>query len=97
MLNLFVDLPAPYSAANILPPEWTGTLLACVCMLQASIALLFERQVEKGLLKYTFWFIWYPVVYWVLNASATVVGLPLAIFKKKGTRATWNSPDRGLQ
>ena len=96
MLNLFFDLPEPYSVATIVPPEWTGTFLACVCLLQAFLALLFERRVEKGLVKYLFWFIWYPFAYWVLNAAATIVGLPKAIIRRQGVKAVWESPDRGL-
>ncbi|MFC1498688.1 poly-beta-1,6-N-acetyl-D-glucosamine synthase [Verrucomicrobiota bacterium] len=97
ILNLFFDLPEPYSMSTILPPEWAGTFLACVCMFQASIALIFERKTEKKLLKYTFWFIWYPAVYWLLSAAATVVGLPKAIFRNRSAKAVWESPDRGLK
>jgi len=96
VLNVFFDLPAPYSYATIVPPEWTGTFLALVCLLQGAIALSFERTVEGGLKKYTFWFIWYPLVYWLLSAAATIVGLPKAILKPRGRHAVWTSPDRGL-
>jgi biofilm PGA synthesis N-glycosyltransferase PgaC len=96
-LNIFLDLPEPYSMATIMPPEWAGSLLACVCLFQASVALSFEHHIEKGIGKYLFWFIWFPVVYWVIGASAAFVGLPMAIFKKRGTRAVWESPDRGIQ
>lgn len=98
ILPLFdVHLPDPYSLATILPPEWTGTLLASVCMFQALCALLFERCHERGLAKYIFWFIWYPVVYWVLAAAACVTGLPLALMREKGRNAVWRGVDRGLQ
>lgn len=43
-----------------------------------------------------FWLIWYPCVYWLLNATTSVCGFPKALFKKKGTPAVWTSPDRGL-
>jgi biofilm PGA synthesis N-glycosyltransferase PgaC len=90
-------LPAPWSMVTIVPPEWTGTLLACVCMLQALAALLFERQAERGMPRYLFWFIWYPVAFWLLSATATAWGLPKALFRARGRRAVWTSPDRGLQ
>lgn len=96
MLNVFFDLPEPYSLSTIIPPQWAGTFLALVCVFQASMALTFEKNAEKGLLKYLFWFIWYPAVYWVLNAAAAVVGLPKAILRHKGEKAVWVSPDRGL-
>lgn len=96
VLNLFFDLPEPYSLTTIVPPEWTGTFLAGVCLVQGSLALLFERRAEKGLLRYVFWFIWYPFAYWLISAAATAVGLPKAISQRRGARAVWESPDRGL-
>ena len=43
-----------------------------------------------------FWIIWYPFAFWLLNMLTTVVATPKAILKRRGTRATWVSPDRGL-
>jgi biofilm PGA synthesis N-glycosyltransferase PgaC len=97
ILNFFVDLPEPYSMATIIPPEWAGTFLACVCIGQVSAALRFDRYVEPGLFKYVFWFIWYPFVYWVLSAAAIMWGLPRAVWRwYRPQRAVWRSPDRGL-
>ena len=61
------------------------------CELKSWIIFICLRQL------FFFWFIWFPVAYWVVGASAALVGLPMAIFKKKGTRAVWESPDRGFQ
>jgi len=96
IIGLLPPLPDPWSFAVFIPPEWAGTMLATVCMLQAMVALAFESKFEKGIFRYIFWFIWYPIIYWLLSATATVAGLPLAIFKRKGTKAIWESPDRGL-
>lgn len=97
LMNIFFDLPAPFALARIFPPEWTGTFLALVCMLQALTALAFELSVEKSIVRYIFWFIWYPLAYWVISASATFVGLPRAILRHRGEHAVWDSPDRGLK
>ncbi|MBA4388854.1 MAG: poly-beta-1,6 N-acetyl-D-glucosamine synthase [Verrucomicrobia bacterium] len=97
VLNVFVKLPEPYSYATILPPEWSGTFLACVCMMQALAALFFERKIERGMPRYIFWFVWYPMIYWLLSATATAIGWPMALFRKRGRKAIWNSPDRGLE
>jgi biofilm PGA synthesis N-glycosyltransferase PgaC len=98
LINLiFPELHPPFKLVRIFPPEWTGTFLALVCMAQAGSALLFESSVEKGLFRYLFWFIWYPLAYWVISAFAMVVGLPKAILHTRGKRAVWESPDRGLR
>jgi len=41
--------------------------------------------------------VWYPLVFWLLSVATTVVAVPKALFKKKGSRATWVSPDRGVR
>lgn len=77
-------------------PSWQGSLLILICILQFSTALYIDRRYEKGLFKYLFWVIWYPCIYWMLTALATVVATPRALFRKMGKPATWTSPDRGL-
>jgi biofilm PGA synthesis N-glycosyltransferase PgaC len=41
--------------------------------------------------------IWYPLAYWILNVITTVIAVPKAIFKRRGKRGVWVSPDRGLK
>jgi len=41
--------------------------------------------------------IWYPLTYWLLSTATTVAALPKALLKRKGTRAVWVSPDRGVR
>jgi biofilm PGA synthesis N-glycosyltransferase PgaC len=41
--------------------------------------------------------VWYPIVFWLINMLTTVIGVPKAALKRRGTRAIWVSPDRGLQ
>lgn len=77
-------------------PDWKGSLLVFICILQFTTALYIDTHYEKGLLKYLFWVIWYPFVYWIITALATVRATPTALFRKMGTHATWVSPDRGL-
>ncbi len=91
--SLKVSLPV-----QILPPvpKWSGSVLGLVCLIQFAASLCMERKYEKGLLKYYFWVIWYPICYWVINAITVVVALPATLLKKKGTTATWESPDRGI-
>lgn len=94
-LDKIIDLPASIVVRSIVP-GWTGVILAIVCLTQVLIGLLIDSKFEKGIIKMFFWLIWYPCIYWILNALVTLVALPKALFKKKGTLAIWESPDRGF-
>jgi biofilm PGA synthesis N-glycosyltransferase PgaC len=90
-------LPLPsYLVIPTMLPGWTGVILGCTCLLQFAISLIIDSRYEKGITRYYYWMVWYPLAYWVLNVLTTVFGFPKAFFKKKGRRATWISPDRGL-
>ncbi len=83
------------------PIFWTGTYLAVVSLVQVFIALLLDHQYERGLLKYFLWSIWYPSIYWYVNALVVIRAIPKAIIHmravKKGQKyAVWDSPDRGI-
>jgi len=95
LLDKVIDLPPGIEVRTIVP-GWTGVILAIVCLCQVLIGLLIDSKFEKGIIKMFFWLIWYPCIYWVLNASVTIIGLPKALLKKKGTPAVWESPDRGF-
>ena len=94
-LDKIIDLPPGIEVRSIFP-GWTGVILAIVCLCQVLIGLLIDSRFEKGITKMFFWLIWYPGVYWILNAAVTIIGLPKALLKKKGTPAVWESPDRGF-
>jgi len=95
LLGRFFDLPANMVVRSILP-GWTGVILAMICLTQLIIGLLVDSQFEKGMYKLFFWLIWYPMIYWLVNALVTIIAFPLALFKRKGTLAVWEHPDRGL-
>jgi biofilm PGA synthesis N-glycosyltransferase PgaC len=80
-----------------IPPLWTGSILALVCLMQFALSLLIDSHYDKKIFRYLFWIIWYPFVYWMINALAVVIAVPKALFKKKGTKAVWVSPDRGIE
>jgi biofilm PGA synthesis N-glycosyltransferase PgaC len=96
LIGLFLPLPAALRVATVLP-GWSGVVLGITCMLQFAVALLVDSRFERGMGRVYYWMIWYPVVYWLLNVFTTVVAVPKAIRKRRGTRATWVSPDRGLR
>ena len=94
-LNLFVKLPHFMVVKSIIP-GWTGTILAMACLVQLALGLMFDSRSESKIFKIFFWLIWYPLIYWVLNAAVTVVGFPKGMSKIKSVPAIWDSPDRGL-
>lgn len=94
-LGKFVELPQSIQVPTILP-GFSGVLIGITCMLQVAIALIMDSRYEKGLFRYYFWMIWYPVAFWVINVFTTVVATPRVLLRRTGKRATWRSPDRGI-
>jgi len=90
--------PEPLRIPSLIP-GWTGVILAVVCLMQFAVGLALDSLYERrGLFRYMFWAIWYPAVYWVLNAATTIVAVPKAMYKKRKTQhAVWTSPVRVLQ
>ncbi len=93
----FFGVPMPVRLLPPIPPLWTGSVLALVCLMQFSLSLLIDSHYDKKMFRYLFWIIWYPFIYWMINAFAVVIAVPRALLKKKGTKAIWVSPDRGLE
>jgi biofilm PGA synthesis N-glycosyltransferase PgaC len=77
-------------------PEWHGMLLGITCMLQMGVSLWIDRHYDRDILRYLVWTIWYPLAFWMINMFTTVVALPATILRRKGKRARWTSPDRGV-
>jgi biofilm PGA synthesis N-glycosyltransferase PgaC len=88
--------PASLRVRTLLP-GWTGVVLAVVCLVQFVVGLSLDGQYEhRGLMRYLFWAIWYPAIYWVLNALTTVVAIPIGIAQllRKHRSGLWESPGR---
>jgi biofilm PGA synthesis N-glycosyltransferase PgaC len=96
VVGRFVTLPAPLDSLTLIP-GWTGVILGATCLAQFGISLAIDSRYEPAFGKYYYWMIWYPMVYWALHTAATVVAVPKALRKKRGTRAVWVSPDRGVR
>ena len=67
-------------------PEWHGSLLILVCLLQFTVALVIDRRYEQCITRYLFWVIWYPFLYWLLIALTTVWATSKALLRKTGAR-----------
>jgi biofilm PGA synthesis N-glycosyltransferase PgaC len=96
LLGQFIGLPAPLANATI-PPGWSGVLLGTTCLMQFAISITIDSRYEPGLGRVYYWMIWYPMVYWMVQAAASVVAVPRALLRPAGRRAIWKSPDRGLR
>ncbi len=78
-----------------LPPMWTGSVLALACLVLFWVSLVLDYDYDKKMLRYLFWVIWYPFLYWILSATSVVVAVPRVLFGKE-KRGVWASPDRGI-
>ena len=78
-----------------MPYIWKSLFLSTVCLVQFAVAMLLDRKYDPKLLKHSIVAIWYPFVYWYINALIVIKALP-SLFTKRGKLATWKSPDRGI-
>jgi poly-beta-1,6-N-acetyl-D-glucosamine synthase len=95
-IGLVVPLPETLTVDTILP-KWNGVILGVTCLLQFAVSLMIDSRYEKGLWRVYFWVIWYPLAFWLISMLTTVAAVPKALIKRRGTRAVWVSPDRGLK
>jgi biofilm PGA synthesis N-glycosyltransferase PgaC len=80
---------------NPLYPQWYGMVLCLVCLLEFIVSFAIDSKYEKKIMKYYFWVVWYPLVYWFMMAITTLKAIYIVLLKRKES-ATWMSPDRGL-
>lgn len=84
-------------APNAVDFGTTASVLVLTCLVQFAVGFYLDSRYEAGLWRRFVWMIWYPLAYWVVVAATTFVGLPKALLKKRGQRAVWVSPDRGIK
>jgi len=98
LLNLFFPLPGFFYVAALLPPGFTGLMLAIVCLVQFITSILIDRRYEPQLAQSLYWVIWYPLVYWMLSLFTTLVSFAKVMLRyRRDRRARWISPDRGIK
>jgi biofilm PGA synthesis N-glycosyltransferase PgaC len=96
-IGKFVTMPEGLNVPTIQPPAFWGLLLATTCLMQFLIALKIESRYEDRVLGLIGWMIWYPFFFWTISLVTVVVGFLKALFARRGKRATWVSPDRGIK
>ena len=75
LVSQVVALPNNMHIASLLPPAFTGMMLAVVCLLQFAVSILIDRRYEPGLARSLYWVIWYPLAYWMVSLLTTLVKL----------------------
>lgn len=79
----------------VFPYIWKSLFLSTVGLIQFMVAIVLDTKYDKHLFKNAVTAVWYPFVYWYINALIVIVSIP-ALFKKRKETAIWDSPDRGL-
>ncbi|KZE35144.1 biofilm PGA synthesis N-glycosyltransferase PgaC [Crenobacter luteus] len=78
-------------------PASNGLLLGATCLAQFALSKWLDSRYDRGLGRNYYWMIWYPLVFWIINTATTVAALPKALLRRRGQRARWISPDRGIR
>lgn len=94
-IGLFWPLPEYLQLPSMIP-GWPGAVLGMTCLLQFAVSLKIDGRYERGLGRGYYWMVWYPLFFWMINLCTSIVALPKALLKRRGTRAIWVSPDRGV-
>ena len=97
VLGHFTLLPAGIHVPMLMPPSFTGMVLAMVCLLQFVISVYIDRRYEPKLSRSLYWIIWYPFAYWLINLVTTLFSFPRVMLRIRRQRARWESPDRGIK
>jgi len=95
LLSMLFPLPDTLQISGLLP-QWHGVILGLTCLTQFAIAMKIDSRYDMGAGKHYYWMIWYPIFFWMITMGMTVWAAPKALFKRKGVRAVWVSPDRGV-
>ncbi|HUG58052.1 MAG TPA: poly-beta-1,6-N-acetyl-D-glucosamine synthase, partial [Candidimonas sp.] len=97
LLGHVVALPISIQVSVLMPPSFTGMVLAMVCLMQFVVSILIDRRYEPNLHRSLYWIIWYPFAYWIINLFTTLFSFPKVMLRIRRQRARWSSPDRGIK
>jgi biofilm PGA synthesis N-glycosyltransferase PgaC len=97
LVGRFVTMPVGLNLPSAWPPAFWGITLMTTYLIQSAVAIAIERHYDHAYPKTLFWVIWYPMAFWIITCVTSAVGFVKAVFKKRDTRATWKSPDRGFR
>jgi len=91
--------PLPSSGVESTPlyHDYSRVIIATTCLLQMLVSMLLDSRYDRNLMRYFISSIWYPLGFWMLNMLTIIVALPKLALRKRGSRARWVSPDRGVE
>lgn len=96
LTGFFIDYHVELKVHSLMP-QWYGVILAMTCLIQFFISLWIDKRYDhQRFFRNYFWVIWYPIFFWMLSVTTTVVAVPKALFSQN-KRARWVSPDRGFK
>src|SRR3546814_14461147 len=95
MLGHVIALPPSITVSMLMPPSFTGMVLAMVCLLQFVVSILIDRRYEPHLARSLYWIIWYPFAYWLINLVTTLFSFPKVMLRLRRRRARWARPEIG--
>ncbi|RJG06024.1 poly-beta-1,6 N-acetyl-D-glucosamine synthase [Noviherbaspirillum cavernae] len=95
LLGLVINMPLRWQITIV--PGWHGALIGTTCLFQVMLAMWLDRRYDQRVFRHFFWMIWYPLAYWMLNMCVTIWSVPKVFARRKGRRAVWISPDRGVR
>lgn len=82
---------------NLIPFKLGNLATFIAFLIQLSVSIYIDSRYEGKLFRYFISCIWYPYVFWLINSLTLVHGFPKALLRDKNRKATWTSPDRGIQ
>ena len=86
-----------FMAEQFFPLATSGVILGLCCVVQFTTGAIIDRRYDERVMRDLIWSIWYPLAFWLLQFATTIVAYPLVLMRRRGTPATWVSPDRGLR
>ena len=86
-----------FMAEEFFPVATSGVILGVCCVVQFTAGAIIDRRYDERVMRDLIWSIWYPLAFWLLQFATTIVAYPLVLMRRRGTPATWVSPDRGLR
>ncbi|MDI6860435.1 MAG: glycosyltransferase [Caldisericia bacterium] len=87
-----------YKGFTISPiPTWYGAFISLVCLVQFFVSSLLDKKYDKGIFKYYFFVVWYPIIYWTLNPILVFITLKEGLFGILEGKGIWHPPDRKIK
>jgi biofilm PGA synthesis N-glycosyltransferase PgaC len=87
-----------YKGFTISPiPTWYGAFISLGGLVQFFVSSLLDKKYDKGIFKYYFFVVWYPIIYWTLNPILVFITLKEGLFGILEGKGIWHPPDRKIK